>query len=443
MPPVGIPRAPEWMSVPISTRPVTALNGWAANAHVGDYEGGVNQGHQDPLGLNNDVTDPYNNPANAMDSNESTAASVAYTSTHRYAGCVWDFSTLAAATDLLTNGGFETGDATGWTAGGDFTPAVEALNPFLLSGAPHSGSYFASLVASGFGSSILDQQVTIPSGAGYAVLTFWRRFLNGFTSTGWQGGYYNGWFRVTVQDTAGTELTELLYVDSGEGTVNTVGWIQASFDLSAFKGSTVVLHFECHRTGGIEDTLCDLDDVALTFSPFPARSAKLRILSEVPSGSGTRLRDAGVWYSLDGGSNWTKIYQATLRTKQWDIVVIPDNTDLSQLQVMAFTDSHDNMAHNVHEIYVESVAGNDILEFKFPVQYKLPEILYHFQTPPGADMAIPFKMPVDLMGALVTAGAGSPEGIISANPGSLYLRMDTGKLYVKESGTGNIGWVAK
>ena len=45
-----------------------------------------------------------------------------------------------------------------------------------------------------------------------------------------------------------------------------------------------------------------------------------------------------------------------------------------------------------------------------------------------------------------THGSGSPEGSISANPGSLYT--DTGggagtTLYVKESGTGNTGWVAK
>jgi hypothetical protein len=41
---------------------------------------------------------------------------------------------------------------------------------------------------------------------------------------------------------------------------------------------------------------------------------------------------------------------------------------------------------------------------------------------------------------------GTPEGAISAGIGSLALRMDGGAnttLYVKESGTGNTGWVAK
>lgn len=45
-----------------------------------------------------------------------------------------------------------------------------------------------------------------------------------------------------------------------------------------------------------------------------------------------------------------------------------------------------------------------------------------------------------------TVGAGTPEGAVSARVGSLYTRTDGGAgttLYVKESGTGNTGWVAK
>jgi hypothetical protein len=41
---------------------------------------------------------------------------------------------------------------------------------------------------------------------------------------------------------------------------------------------------------------------------------------------------------------------------------------------------------------------------------------------------------------------GSPEGVVTASVGSLYLRSNGGAnttLYVKESGTGNTGWVAK
>jgi hypothetical protein len=49
-------------------------------------------------------------------------------------------------------------------------------------------------------------------------------------------------------------------------------------------------------------------------------------------------------------------------------------------------------------------------------------------------------------GVLWIAGAGTPEGAVVAPVGSLYSRTNGGAsttLYVKESGTGNTGWVAK
>ena len=48
--------------------------------------------------------------------------------------------------------------------------------------------------------------------------------------------------------------------------------------------------------------------------------------------------------------------------------------------------------------------------------------------------------------AIFTSGAGSPEGVITAPIGSLYTRTGGGastSFYVKESGTGNTGWIGK
>lgn len=48
--------------------------------------------------------------------------------------------------------------------------------------------------------------------------------------------------------------------------------------------------------------------------------------------------------------------------------------------------------------------------------------------------------------ASISSGTGSPEGAVAANVGSLWLRTDGGAattLYVKESGLGNTGWIAK
>lgn len=50
------------------------------------------------------------------------------------------------------------------------------------------------------------------------------------------------------------------------------------------------------------------------------------------------------------------------------------------------------------------------------------------------------------LGPQIMAGNGSPEGAFTGRVGSLFMRADGGagtSLYVKESGTGNTGWVAK
>ncbi len=40
------------------------------------------------------------------------------------------------------------------------------------------------------------------------------------------------------------------------------------------------------------------------------------------------------------------------------------------------------------------------------------------------------------------AGTGSPEGVVTANPGATYLDTSNGFFYVKATGTGNTGWLA-
>lgn len=48
--------------------------------------------------------------------------------------------------------------------------------------------------------------------------------------------------------------------------------------------------------------------------------------------------------------------------------------------------------------------------------------------------------------AVPLSGTGSPETVVAAPVGTLYTRTDGGAgttLYVKESGAGNTGWVAK
>lgn len=69
--------------------------------------------------------------------------------------------------------------------------------------------------------------------------------------------------------------------------------------------------------------------------------------------------------------------------------------------------------------------------------------------PPNPDRQRWFTALVTAVNNLLSGtqvGSGSPEGVITADPGTLYRNTDGGaltSLYVKESGTGNTGWIPK
>ena len=53
---------------------------------------------------------------------------------------------------------------------------------------------------------------------------------------------------------------------------------------------------------------------------------------------------------------------------------------------------------------------------------------------------------VDDFTSTFSRGVGTPEGVVQAPKGCVYQRLDGGAgtcFYVKESGTGKTGWVAK
>ncbi len=74
----------------------------------------------------------------------------------------------------------------------------------------------------------------------------------------------------------------------------------------------------------------------------------------------------------------------------------------------------------------------------------------HWPLDPRGDIA-PFMLPDGrrvrpFQQCIFRVGTNTPEGAVSARVGSIFLRTNGGAsttLYVKESGTGNTGWVAK
>lgn len=76
--------------------------------------------------------------------------------------------------------------------------------------------------------------------------------------------------------------------------------------------------------------------------------------------------------------------------------------------------------------------------------------MIEFPFPPNtasADVRLWMSKLKDALDERFKSGAGSPEGVVTANRGAIYQRTDGGAvttLYVKTSGDGtNTGWTAK
>ncbi|HLY98243.1 MAG TPA: carbohydrate-binding protein CenC, partial [Candidatus Angelobacter sp.] len=163
---------------------------------------------------------------------------------------------VTAGTELIGNGGFENGSSnpSPWTITSTHTP-LEIINN-SSSEPPHTGTWDAWL--DGFGTTTTDtvmQQVTIPSTATAATLTFWLHIDTAETST------TTAFDTLTVQvrNSSGTVLSTLAtYSNLNHAT----GYQQKSFDLTSFKGQTVQIFFQGKEDFELQTSFV-LDDVSL------------------------------------------------------------------------------------------------------------------------------------------------------------------------------------
>jgi len=161
-------------------------------------------------------TNPVTPPANgrATSTLTFTASSTATTGTSTVtvtgtSGSTTHTTTIALtvaaqSTQLIQNGGFETGTLTNWTAGGVYLPFTTTVQK-------HSGTYSAQLGASSGsepnGDSSLYQAITIPSTATKATLTFWYWPSTTDTIT------YD-WQEAQVRNSSGATLAQIMKVAS-------------------------------------------------------------------------------------------------------------------------------------------------------------------------------------------------------------------------------------
>ena len=154
--------------------------------------------------------------------------------------------------NLITNGGFETGAATPWV----LTAGVLNSN---LSEPPHAGSWDAWL--DGYGTTHTDsayQTISIPSGACSATLSFW---LHINTSERTKTVAYDT-LKVQVRNSSNAVLTTLAtYSNLNKST----GYVQKSFDLSAFAGQTVRVYFLGAEDSSLQTSFV-LNDIAVSIT---------------------------------------------------------------------------------------------------------------------------------------------------------------------------------
>ena len=154
-----------------------------------------------------------------------------------------------ASSNLIQNGGFETGSFTDWTIAGPVKPTISTAQA-------HSGSYSALLGKTTEpevdGSSSIYQTITVPSTATQATLTFW--YWPGTDDT-----ITYAYQEALIQNTSGTTLAKVLKVAS-----NAKAWTQVTYDLTSHKGKTIRVYFAVHGNGYSDYVYMYVDDISVT-----------------------------------------------------------------------------------------------------------------------------------------------------------------------------------
>ena len=237
-----------------STITVTSLNGFnsATTLSASGLPNGVTAAFNP-----NPVTPPAN--GNVTSTLTLTAASNATTGTSTVtvtgtSGSLVQTTTIqltvtAPQSQLIQNGGFETGTFANWTTGGAAVPVISTAQK-------HSGTYSAldgaNSGAEPNGDDFLYQTITIPSSATKATLTFWYWPATTDSIT------YD-WQEAQVQNTSGTMLAQIMKVCS-----NAQAWTQVTYDLTSYKGQTIRIYFNDHQDGFGDLTYMYVDDVSVT-----------------------------------------------------------------------------------------------------------------------------------------------------------------------------------
>lgn len=159
----------------------------------------------------------------------------------------------------ITNGGFETGDLTGWTVDSS-TPAPG------VTADSHTGQFAALLgtetgTVEPLGNSSMFQSFAVGAGG---TLSFWtKKNTTDSITFDWQDAY--------IRDSGGNILQTIFH------TCSTAAYAQTTVNMNAFAGQTVQIAFLVHQDGFGDVTGMKVDDVSYAPVPEPATYAVLGV----------------------------------------------------------------------------------------------------------------------------------------------------------------------
>ena len=152
-------------------------------------------------------------------------------------------------TELLVNRGFESGNVTWVATAGVITNSTGQT--------PRTGAFYAWL--DGYGTTHTDtlyQQINVPASATSVTLSFWLKITTAETTTTTAFDR----LQVQIRNSSNTVLTTLATYSNLN---KTTGYVQKTFDLTAFKGQTIRIYFLGTEDSSLQTSFV-IDDTSCT-----------------------------------------------------------------------------------------------------------------------------------------------------------------------------------
>lgn len=270
-----------------------------------------------------------------------------------------------------------------------------------------------------------------------------------FGSSNIQGTLYAPWFRSDVNDAT----SALIYINAGAGTF---GWTFSGGYLLPKSGAYVAI-----MTGQVDgaDTPGQFVFIGMNGEKNPGGLEPITGFDLLVSGSRTLhgLQVLGCTFELNAAAGRMVKQAATLTLKGCDVRSrarggIGSSLIAAQIANSRFNDGFTDVQQFYGDVDITGKvtgSGDNTLGYFFGAggpRFRLQSVVSQIQATDNAGALYDFAARDFMVGSStpIKTGTGPPEGVVTAPVGSLFLRTDSAtSLYVKQTGAGNTGWVAK